>query len=122
MTSLEDTEIIQARQLIDKGKFDETLTLLNEYEQKEGINKHNKSICHFLKGQILLWQGKLKELIKYAENLYLESKGRKSNLSILDNLLILIHALIRLRNFDKALELIKEGEDLIEIIPKSFSI
>ena len=35
-------ELILAEQLMDDGKLDEALTLLNNYEQKEGLSVFNK--------------------------------------------------------------------------------
>ncbi|MFX1324240.1 MAG: tetratricopeptide repeat protein [Promethearchaeota archaeon] len=121
MTSIEATELSRARDLIGEGKLDEAITLLNNYQQREGLNHQDKTSAHLLQCQILLWQGKLKELIKRTEDMYKESKDHEINLSIVDNLLILIHALVLLNNFDKALDLIKEGEDLIKLIPKKIT-
>ena len=101
MTYLEPKELIRARQIIDEGKLDEALTLLNNYEQKEGLNHHDKAPCHLLQCQILFWQGKLKELINHIEHMYKESGGREGNLSIVDNLLIMTHTLVKLDRFDK---------------------
>ena len=68
-------ELIRAEQLSDDGKLDEALTLLNNYEQKEELSNHDKASCHLLQCQILLWQGKYKELIKHAEQPYKESEA-----------------------------------------------
>ncbi|MFX1587275.1 MAG: tetratricopeptide repeat protein [Promethearchaeota archaeon] len=117
MSHLESEELTQAKILIDKDKLDEALTLLNNYEQEEGLNHHDKESCHLLQCQILFWQGKYKELIKRTEPIYKESGGRESNLFIVDNLLIMTHILVRLSRFDKAFDLIKQGEELIKKIP-----
>ncbi|MFX0081581.1 MAG: tetratricopeptide repeat protein [Candidatus Hodarchaeota archaeon] len=114
MTKLEAKELIRAENLIDEGKLDEALTFLNNYAQKEGLNHHDKASCHLLQCQILFWQGKLKELIKRAEKMDKESRGRESNLFIVDNLLIMAYTLVKLDRFDKAVDLIKQGEELIE--------
>ncbi|KKN51819.1 hypothetical protein LCGC14_0619190, partial [marine sediment metagenome] len=50
-------EIIQAELLIEDGKLDDALTLLKNYEQKEGLNHYDKASCHLLQYQILFWQG-----------------------------------------------------------------
>ena len=69
-----EQELNRAKKLIDDGKLDEALTLLNNYEQKEGLSYYEIISCHLLQCQILFWQGKLKELIKHAKQLYKESK------------------------------------------------
>ncbi len=72
-------EVIRAEQLVDDSKLDEALTLLSNYEQKEGLIHHDKASCHLLQCQILFWQGKLKELIKHAEQAYKESEGLENS-------------------------------------------
>ncbi|KKL82894.1 hypothetical protein LCGC14_1980170, partial [marine sediment metagenome] len=72
-------EFSRAEQLSDEGKLDDTLTLLNNYEQKEGLTRYDKASCHLLQCQILFWQGKYKELIKLAEQAYKESEGLENN-------------------------------------------
>ena len=114
-------EVIRAEQFIDEGKLDEALTLLNNYEQKEGLTYHDKASCHLLQCQILFWQGKLNELIKHAEHMNKESRGRENNLFTVDNLLIMTHALVKLDRFDEASDLITQGEELIKIIPQELT-
>ncbi len=121
MSHLESEELTQAKILIDEDKLDEALTLLNNYEQKEGLNHHDKASCHLLQCQILFWQGKLKELIKHTEPIYKESGGRESNLFIVDNLLIMTHALAKFMDFDKAFDLIKQGEELMKKLPQKLT-
>ena len=111
-------ELIRAEQLIDKDKLDEALTLLNNYEQKEGLTHHDKVSCHLLQCQILFWQGKLKELIKHAEQTYKESEGLENNFLKIDSLLIMTHALVRLERLDKAFNIIERGEELLKTLPQ----
>jgi len=51
--NLKSDELIRAEKLIDEGKHDEAFTLLNNYEQKEGLTNHDKASCHLLQCQIL---------------------------------------------------------------------
>ncbi len=114
-------ELIRAEQLIDDDKLDEAFTLLNNYEQKEGLSNHDKASCHLLQCQILRWQGKYKELIKHAEDLYKESEGLENKFLKVDSLLLKVHALIRLRKFEEASDLITQGEELIKTIPQELT-
>ena len=111
-------EIIRTENLIDEGKLDEALTLLNNYEQKEGLSHHDKVFCHLLQCQILFWQGKLKELIKHAEQAYKESEGLENNFLKIDILLVMTHALVRLERLDKVFNIIKQGEELLKSLPQ----
>ncbi|MFW9827133.1 MAG: tetratricopeptide repeat protein [Candidatus Thorarchaeota archaeon] len=117
MSYIESKELKQAQKLIDEAKLDEAFTLLNNYEQKESLNFHNKASCYLLKCKILFWQGKLKELIKHSEKLYKESKEQESNLFMIESLLIMAHTFVKLDKFDKAFDLITQVEKLINIIP-----
>ena len=110
-------EVIRAEQLIDDGKLNDALTLLNNYEQKEGLSHHDKASCHLLRCQILLWQGKYKELFKHAEQTYKESEGLENNFFKVDSLLLMTLALIWLDRSDEASDLITQGEELIKTIP-----
>ena len=114
-------EIIRAEQLSDEGKLNEALTLLNNYEQKEGLTNHDKASCRLLQCQILFWQGKYKELIKHAEQSYKESEGLENNLFTVDFLLIMAYALVNLYKCDEASDLITQGEELIKIIPQQLT-
>ncbi len=114
-------ELIRAEQLIDEDKLDDALTLLNNYEQKEGLNHQDKISCHLLQCQILYWQGKLKETVNHAEQTYKESEGLENHLFKVDSLLIMTHALVRLDRFDEASDLIKQGEELIKTIPQELT-
>ncbi len=114
-------EVIRAEKLIDDSKFDEALTLLNNYEQKEGLTHHDKASCHLLQCQILFWQGKHKELIKLAEQTYKESEGLENSFLKVDSLLLMTHALIRLGRFEEVFNLIKQGEELLKTHPRELS-
>jgi len=114
-------EVIRAEQLIDENKLDEALTLLNIYEQKEGISNHDKASCHLLQYRILLWQGKYKELIKHAEEAYKESEGLENSFLKVDTLLIMIHALVFFERLDEASDLITQAEELLKTIPQELT-
>jgi len=111
-------ELIRAENFIDVSKLDEALKLLNNYERKKGLNHYDKATCLLLKCKILFWQGKLKELIKHAEQTYKESEGLENNFLKVDSLLIMTHALIRLERLDKAFNIIKRGEELLKTLPQ----
>ncbi len=114
-------ELIRAEQLSDKGKLNEALTLLNNYEQKEGLSHHDKASCHLLRCQILFWKGKHKELIKHAEQVYKESEGLENKFLKVDSLLLMVHALIWLDRIDEASDLITQGDELIKTIPQELT-
>ena len=113
--------LIQAEELIDEGKLDEALKLLSNYEQKEALNLHDKSTCHLLQCKIQFWQGKYKELIKLAEQIYKESRRLENIFLKIDSLLIMTHALALLARYEEAFDLIKQGKELIKTIPQKLT-
>ena len=114
-------EVIRAEQLSDEGKLDEALTLLDNYEQKEGLTHHDKASCHLLQCEILFWQGKYKELVILAEQTYKESEGLENNFFKVDILLLMARALVGLDRIDEAFDLIKQGEELVKILPQELT-
>jgi len=114
-------ELSKANNLIDEGKLDEALTLLNNYKQKEALNHHDKASCRLLQCKILFWQGKYKELIKLAEQIYKESRGVENIFLKVDSLLIMTHALAMFDRIAEAFDLIKQGEELIKTIPQKLT-
>ncbi len=109
-------EIIRAEQLSDKGKLDEALTLLNNYEQKIGHTLHEIVLCHLLKCKLLFQQGKYEDVVKLAEQTYKESLGLGQNLLSIDILLIMANALDWLDQTDKAQDIVKQGEELLKTL------
>ena len=64
MSHPELKELTRAEQLFDDGKLDEALELLNDWNQFEGLNLQQKNYFQFLKGLLLTYQNKSKELIE----------------------------------------------------------
>ncbi len=114
-------ELSKVNSLIDEGKLDEALKLLNNYKQKERLNHRDKALCHLLQCKILFWQGKYKELIKLAEQIYKESRRLENIFLKVDSLLIMTHALAMLDKIAEAFDLIKQGEELIKTIPQKLT-
>jgi len=114
-------ELSKVNSLIDEGKLEEALTLLNNYKQNERLNHRDKASCCLLQCKILFWQGKLKELIKLAEQIYKESRGLENIFLKVDSLLIMTHALALLYRIAEAFDLIKQGEELIKTIPQKLT-
>jgi len=114
-------ELIRAEQLIDEGKLDKVFALMNNFQHKDGITLHDKVSCHLLQCQILLWQGKYKELIRHAEQTYKESEALETSFLRVDSLLLMVHAFVRYKKFDEAFDLIKQGEELVKTIPRELT-
>ena len=60
-------ELIQAQHLIDEGKADEALQIMNNFEKKEGQSLYNIVSRHLLKCELLYQQGSFEDVVKFAE-------------------------------------------------------
>ena len=116
MSRLEVKELIQAKQLIDEGKFDEAHLLMKNLEEKGELSLYDLVSWHLLKCDILLQQGLFKELIELAEKTYKESLGLGKSLLSVDALMNIAFALLQISNFEKADEILKQGEELLKTI------
>ena len=111
-------ELIRAEKLIEVCKLDDASQLLRNFEEKGGYTHHDIVLCHFLKCKLLLWQGLYEDLVKLAEQTYKESIELGKNLLSVDILLIMANALIWLNQNDKFRDILKQGEELLKILPQ----
>ncbi|NVM35899.1 MAG: hypothetical protein HWN81_09905 [Candidatus Lokiarchaeota archaeon] len=111
-------ELILAKQLIDGYKFDEADQLIRSFEEKGGHTLHDNVLCHLLKCELLyyrgLQQGQYEDVVKLAEQTYKESLGLGNNLLSVDILLIMAHALLFSQKLDEAVNIIRQGEELLK--------
>jgi len=111
-------ELIRAQQLIDDAKVNEAHDLLNNFEKKEGLTLHDKVLSHLLRTVLLLQQGRHKEVLMLAEETYDMSLGLGKNLISVDALRWMAGSLIWLNRWDKAFNIIKQGEELLKTLPQ----
>ncbi|MFX0003906.1 MAG: TIR domain-containing protein [Promethearchaeota archaeon] len=114
MSHLKLNKFAQVEKLFNEFKLEEAIELLDDLIQLEGINLQQKSSYQFLKGQILIWQGKYEEAIKLGEQIFKEYKEFNRKLQSVDGLSIIIIALIQSNRFDEAIEMIKKAEELLK--------
>jgi len=111
-------ELTLVKQLIEESKFDEAHQLIRSFEEKGGHTLHERVSCHLLKYELLLKQGLYEDLVKLAEQTYQESLGLGKNLLSVDILLIMAHALLWDKKYDKLQDIIKQGEELLKALPQ----
>ena len=114
-------ELIFVKQLIDKGKLDEADRLIRNFWEEGGHTLHDSVYCNLLKCELLLWQGLYEDLVKIAEQTYKESLGLGKNFLSVDILLIMAHALLWLKQYDKLQDIIMQGEELLKTLPQELS-
>ena len=111
-------ELTLVKQLIDKGKLDEADKLIRNFEEKGGHTLQDRVLCNLLKCELLLWQGLYEEVVQIAEQTYKESLGLGKNLLSVDILLIMAHALLWLKQYDKLQDIIMQGTELLKTLPQ----
>jgi len=127
MSHPELNELTRAEQLFDDGKLDEALELLNYVNQFEGLSLQQKSHFQYIKGLILIYQNKSKEIIELGEHIFNEGQKCKENLQTIDGLFFIIMGLGSAEKFNDALALIENTEIISNLgvfssLPKNIPI
>ena len=111
-------ELIRAKQLIDKSKYDKAEQLIKNFEENGGHTLYDLVLCHLLKCELLYWRSLWEDTVKLAEQTYRESLGLGKNLLSVDILLIMANALVWIGPWDKLHDIIKQGEKLLKALPQ----
>ncbi|MHA2394656.1 MAG: tetratricopeptide repeat protein, partial [Promethearchaeota archaeon] len=114
MSYSEPKELTQARQFIKAGKFEESLQLLKDFEEKRKNSLQDKVSCQLLKCNLLYWQWKFEEMLKIADQTYKESLELGRNLQSVDVLLLSAKALKNLDREEEAINVINQAEELLK--------
>ncbi|MCK4380817.1 MAG: tetratricopeptide repeat protein [Candidatus Lokiarchaeota archaeon] len=109
-------ELILVKQLIDEGKNEKALQVMNNFEQTGEHTLHEIVSCHLLKCELLEQQGLYEDLVKFTEQTYKESLGLGKNLLSVDALYFRTLALIQLYRIEEASAIITQGEELLKIL------
>jgi len=115
MSLSESKELTQAKKLVNEGKFDEVLQLMENFEKMEDMSRYNLVSWHLLKCDILIQQGAYTKLNELAEQTYKESLGLGKSLLSIDALYYWALALI-FPNLEKTEEIIKQGDELLKTL------
>jgi len=113
-------ELIQAEKFIVEGKFEEAQQLMEKFKKRGQFSLKDTLSCNLLKINIMIQQGLYEDAIKLANQTYNESSGLRENLLAFDALNLETKALFWLYRSDEALDKIKEGEELLNVIKQEF--
>jgi tetratricopeptide (TPR) repeat protein len=116
MSHLELNELTQVEKFFDEFKLKEAIESLDDLIQLNDINHQQKSFYQYLRGQILLWQGKYEEAINWGKKIFQESQDFNERLQSIDGLSIIITGLIQSDKFDEAKNFIEQAENLLRSI------
>ncbi|GAG60625.1 unnamed protein product, partial [marine sediment metagenome] len=105
-------ELTQARQFIKEGKFEESLQLLKDFEERRNNSLHDIVSCHLIKCDLVLHQELFKKLVKLAEQTYKKSLGLEKSILSVDALIFMARGLIFM-DVKQAKMITKQAEELL---------
>ncbi|MFX1511263.1 MAG: tetratricopeptide repeat protein [Promethearchaeota archaeon] len=114
MSGAKPKDLIRAEELIDQGKFDAAFQLVITFEKREGLTTHDRLLCQLLKSTLMNKLGRFDEGLELAEQAFKESQRLRMHLQRLDALIVMTATLWGLGRFSESLDLVEEGEQLIE--------
>ncbi|MFX1467474.1 MAG: TIR domain-containing protein [Promethearchaeota archaeon] len=109
----EPKELTRARQFIKEGKFEESLQLLKDFEEKRKDSLQDIVSCHLIMCDLLLHQGFPKKLVKLAEQTYEESLGLEKSILSVEALFWMAKGYGESYNFKPINKIIKQAEELL---------
>ncbi|MFX0155577.1 MAG: tetratricopeptide repeat protein [Candidatus Hodarchaeota archaeon] len=118
ITYLEPKELILVKQLIDKGKSEKAIQLMNKFEETGERNLHEIVSCHLLKCELLFQQGQYEDLVKFTEQTYGESLVLGKHLLSIDALCFKALGLVFLYRKEEVSDTIKQAEKLLKTLTK----
>ena len=118
ISQLECKELKQAEQLMNEGKYDEALLLMDNLEGRNDITDSDQLSRYFLISECLTELGNYEEVLKFAEKAYQKSQELRDNLRSIDALEKMAYATMWIGDFEKALNLIEQSEELFKTLTR----
>jgi len=115
-------ELAQANLFIIEGKFEESLQLLKDFEERRKNSLYDIVSCHLIKCNLFLHQGLYKKLVKFAEQTYNESLGLEKSILSVDALIFMARSLIGSFNLKRANKITKQAEELLATLTEELVI
>ena len=111
-------EIAHTEQLMNAGKFNEALQLVETIEERSDLTSNDQIACHLLRSALLSKLGQLEDALEIANGAIEESQKLESHLQMVDALLIVSEILWRLGRPDESLEAVEQGEQMLHTISR----
>ncbi len=115
-------ELIKVEKLIEEGKIEKALQLLNDFGKKKDLPFHERISYYILKSRIAVYFLDWNECTKYAEKAFQESQKLENSLLLLDVYIQMTNTFLWI--LDKpheASEFIKQSEVLLKTLPQDIS-
>jgi tetratricopeptide (TPR) repeat protein len=121
MSYSEPKELINTEKLIEQGKIEQAVQLLNDFGKKKDLSYHERISYYRLKSLVAFYFLDRNECTKYAEKAYQESQELENSLLLLDVYIQMAFSLLFSSKPREASEFIKKSEDLKRILPQELS-
>ena len=122
MSQSDPKELAQARQFIIEGKFEESLQLLKDFEERKNNSLHDIVSCNLIKCSLFTFRGLYEDVVTLAEQTYKESLGLGNNLLSVDALIFMAKGLIYSFNVKPANKIIKQADELLATLTEELVI
>ena len=109
-------ELIRAEKLIDDGKFEEALQIIDNLLKKISPSDQDRMSSNLLRCTLLNRLGQFQDALKLAESICQESKVVGKQLQLIDLFIEMSESLMYLGRWEKALETILKCEDILMAI------
>ncbi|MHA2036717.1 MAG: tetratricopeptide repeat protein [Promethearchaeota archaeon] len=113
MSQSDPKELTQANQYIIKGRYKDSLRLLDDFEKREDNSLRDIVSCHLIKSRLFHEQGLTIKAAKLAEQTYKESLDLGNNVLSLDSLFIRADILINSGEMTLANNIINQYEEIL---------
>ncbi len=111
-------EIAHTEQLMNEGKFNEALQLVETIEARNDLTSNDQLACHLLRSALLSKLGHLEDALEIAKGAVEESQKLESHFQMVDALVIVSEILWYLGRSDESLEAVEHGEQVLHTIPR----
>jgi len=111
-------DLILAEKLMNEGKYDEALSLMNNLKGRDDLTDSDQLSRYLLISECLNELSNHEEVVKFAEKAYQKSQELRDNLRSIDALVKMAFATMWIGDFEKALSLIEQSEDLLKTLSR----
>ena len=115
-------EFLLAQKLNEEGKYEDALQIILDLELKEDPSPFDRLSCDLLKGSVMVMLGRYNEVLNLAERISQESQKLGKKLHLVDAFILKAKALYWLRRLDDTLDVIEQGERLLESLTDKSSL
>ena len=118
VSEFKSEDLIRAEKLMSECKFDEAFLLMNNLEGRDNITSSDQLSRFLIMSECLIELANYEEVIKFTEKAYQISQELRDNLRSIDALVKMASAKVWMGDFDKALNLIEQSEDLLKTLTR----